>query len=72
MMSFLSLGAFTGLYCLAETLWLRSSQRKLAGDAARLVEEGVVCWPLINRVLPLEKPIRMLGEGRGVLFWRTE
>jgi hypothetical protein len=31
-----------------------------------------VCWPLMNRGLLLERPIRTFGEGRGVLILRTE
>jgi hypothetical protein len=56
---------------LAETLWLRPDLREQVGGAARLVEKGVVCWPLMSRGLLLAKPIRMFGEGRGVLLRQT-
>jgi hypothetical protein len=60
------------LLWLAETLWLRPILRKQVRSAARLIEKGVVCWPLMSRGLLLAKPIRMFGEGREVLIRRTK
>ena len=47
----------------AETLWLRANLRKQDGNAAQLIEKGVVCWPHRNRGLFFSKPIRMFEAG---------
>ena len=52
---------------LGKTLWLRPDLNEQVGSAARLIEEGVVCWQNWIRGLLREKPIRMFREGREVL-----